>query len=204
MARVIKLGKIDADTVVDVLNNCKNICTEIGENAYTPARLFEDMANIVDVEDFSALVGRLRQSGKQAAGHRYELEIANFCKRSGGKALRFVSLAVEVVVAGEAQRTDIDVACEIDGKNILLQAKRSFNAFKKAKAGTKLTSVREWVAKARAAAKRLGYDGVGYAVPDEAIIPTRIAGEDKISVLRYIRQYTAGVFEIPHAPVPFE
>lgn len=145
------------------------------------------------------LADRLRVPGKQAAGVRYELEVASHCSRSAGKVLLFVSLNIDVT----AGKTDIDVACQVGGKKVLYQVKRSADAFKKAIDGTKLTDVKRWVAKAKQYAKSAGFDEVRYAVPGLDVVPTRVAEGDKLSVLQFLQRSTGGIDPIPHAPVSF-
>ena len=164
-------SKVSPFYAVKLARNCEFVCA----GAYPITKLFDDLVEISDIQGFAGLAKRVAIRNKQSVGFRYELEVAIDCKSGGGQLLAFVDFGVEVILEGDKAWTDIDVGCEIDGKTILYQAKRTAKAFSSRKGKTQVDKVDEWLVKARQWLFEQGQEGeIRYAVPDEAIVPDAV------------------------------
>ena len=165
LVKILKSG-VDLQLIKRVLTNCGEL--RICNKLYTAGHLLDDIGELASVKGIEDLLKTLKIRNAQAAGFRYELEVAAFLKRAGTEVVELTKR-----VSTTTGKTDIDVVIREGGQLLLLQAKRSANAIRFGKDG--LRSAKTWVAKALADLNTADFGRIRYLVPPGVKIPPQVS-----------------------------
>lgn len=126
LAKVFKASDgVEPTVLAQILaNRVSNVITD----SYGAARFFDDLSQVAGVPGFERLVRNMDSLSRNAAGFRYELEVAAFLQRND-----FVvqSLGEHVLPEGFKNFSDIDVIARLGSKGIAFNVKRTASALER-------------------------------------------------------------------------